>query len=76
MMGSSFFIGLAIGTAVLSRLGDTVGRIVMLRIGMFCSVALYGYMVFGNRTLETIYVIMFFIGILSCLRVNIAFIYS
>jgi MFS family permease len=65
-----------IGTAILARFGDTVGRISMMRLGMFCTIIIYSMMVFFSRTLEFTYLLIFGIGVFSCFRLNLGFIYG
>lgn len=75
-LASSFFVGLVIGSTVLARFGDLVGRIQMLRIGLFFSVLLYAALVFYSRSLVMHYILIFGIGFFSCLRLNLGFIYG
>jgi Na+/melibiose symporter-like transporter len=75
-LGSSFFVGLVFGTTILARLGDTVGRILMMRVGMLLTIILYAMMVFLSRHLLLTYILIFGIGMLSCFRLNLGFIYG
>lgn len=75
-LGSSFFFGLVIGSTFLSRLGDTIGRIKMLRISLLLSLILYACLIYISRHLYTHYAFIFGIGMLSCLRLNLGFLYA
>jgi MFS family permease len=75
-MGSSFFIGNLLGGIFLARLGDVVGRIKMLRIGLSTTVLFYGIMIFLSRSLILNYFLLFGVGLFSCFRLNISFIYG
>jgi MFS family permease len=75
-MGSSFFIGNMIGGILLAPLGDIVGRIKMLRIGLTSTVLFYGLMIYYSRSLYLNYFLLFGVGLCSCFRLNISFIYG
>jgi MFS family permease len=71
-----FFIGNLIGSTFLSRLGDTIGRIHMLRLGLSVTVFCYGTIIFYAKTLTLNYILIFCVGVFSCFRLNIGFIYG
>lgn len=76
LFGSYYFLGHVFGTVSLSRLGDTVGRIPMMRVGLTVNVVIFGLMLYVSRNIYFHYALMIAIGMLSCLRVNLAFIYG
>ena len=76
MIGSVFFIGQAMGSAVLSQYADTVGRISMMRLSQTISVKIYFAIIFLVRDTMVIYVLLFIFGFISCLRMNAAYIYG
>lgn len=48
----------------------------MLRLGLACTVLSFGTIVFFSRSLLLNYVFLFAVGIFSCFRLNIGFIYG
>ena len=76
LFGSIFFVGHVIGTTLLSEYGDTVGRLPMIRLGQGITLACYMAIVFCTRSILVIYLLIFIIGMLSCCRCNLAFIYG
>lgn len=76
LFGSIFFVGHVIGTTLLSEYGDTIGRIPMIRLGQGITLACYLAIVFFTRNILVIYMLIFIIGMLSCCRCNLAFIYG
>jgi predicted MFS family arabinose efflux permease len=69
-------MGHVLGTTLLARYGDIVGRIPMLRIALTCSVIIYGMIIFISRWSIFTYALLFLFGIFANLRVNLGFIYG
>jgi MFS family permease len=76
MMGSSFFIGNLIGGLFLANLGDKVGRIKMLRAGLTLTIVFYGVIIHVSNSLTLNCIMIFGVGLFSCFRLNISFIYG
>lgn len=76
MFGASFFIGHVIGTCFLARYGDILGRTTMLRIALPLTSLIFGLIVFMKPDIYRMYGLIFALGIMSNLRVNISFIYG
>jgi MFS family permease len=76
LFGSFYFTGNVIGSTLLSQFGDTIGRIPLIRVGQGISVACYFSIVFLTRNLQFIYVFCFIIGLFSCWRLSLGFIYG
>ena len=74
--GSIFFIGKVLGMIFLSHLGDSIGRIRLLRISLTATFLCYFSMTFWIHDSKTLLVPMFFAGLFSCWRTNLAFIYA
>ncbi len=75
-LGASYFIGNVLGAAFLSNLGDKYGRILMIRIGFIVSNALFAIMIYFPKNLVMMQFVLFLLGMLSCIRVNMSFIYG
>ncbi|CDW80967.1 organic cation [Stylonychia lemnae] len=75
-MGSCYFIGAVFGNLFLSRLGDTVGRILMVRIGISLSLLLYAVILFVSTSLLLNYALVFLFGCLTSFRVGISYLYG
>jgi len=61
---------------LLSEYGDTIGRAPLIRIGQGITLISYVAIVFLTRNTLVIYFLIFIIGMLSCCRCNLAFIYG
>lgn len=61
---------------MLSKYGDTMGRIKLIRIGFTLSVILYAIMIYVIHYKVALYFILFLLGILACIRLNFSFIYG
>jgi len=71
-----FFVGHVVGTSTLAKYGDTIGRIYPLKMGLIGSTMVYGFMIFVSHIPIFHYILMFFFGMFSNIRVNIGFIYG
>ena len=76
LFGSIFFVGHVIGNIFLAKYGDTIGRIPMIRLGQGITLASYLIIVYFTRSLTVIYALIFIIGLLSCWRLSLAYIYG
>lgn len=76
MFGSNFFIGNVIGSTILSSYGDTIGRIPLIKVSQGLTLLSYSYIVYFTRDDITIYSLFFLIGLLSCWRLSLGYIYG
>lgn len=76
MLGSSYFLGAVLGNLFLSSLGDTVGRIIMMRIGLSLSIILYTIILFISKSMLLNYFLMIAFGSLTCFRVSVSYLYG
>jgi MFS family permease len=76
LFGTIFFIGNVAGSFFLSKYGDTVGRIKLIRIGQSITIICYTTIIFFTTNLFVIYALIFVIGALSCWRLSLGFIYG
>jgi hypothetical protein len=74
--GSVFFIGKVLGMIFLSHLGDSLGRIKLLRISLTVTFLSYVSMTFWINDAQTVLVPLFLAGLFSCWRTNLAYIYA
>lgn len=74
--GSAFFIGNVLGSCTLANLGDTVGRIRILRIVLTLNSLLLGLLLYASKNIYFHYILMFGYGVISNLRVNLGFLYG
>jgi MFS family permease len=75
-MGSCYFIGAVFGNLFLSKYGDTIGRIPMVRIGISLSLTVYTIVLFISTSLYLNYCLIFVFGALTCFRVSTAYLYG
>ena len=75
-MGASYFIGNVLGSTTLSKYGDTMGRIKLIRIGFVVSVILFATLIYTMSNILIAYLLLFLLGYLSCIRLNFSFIYG
>lgn len=76
LFGSNFFIGNVVGSTLLSEYGDSIGRIHLIRIGQGITFISYAIIVLFTRNLIFIYSLFFIIGLFSCWRLSLGFIYG
>jgi MFS family permease len=76
VFGSSFFIGHVMGSTLLASYGDSIGRVPMMRVGQGITLVAYCLIVFFFRSKVPIYLLIFIMGLLSCWRLSLAFIYG
>ena len=76
MFGSIFFIGHVCGSYFLAEYGDTIGRILLMKIGQGSTLASYITIVYFTRSVPVIYALIFVFGMLSCWRLSLAYIYA
>ena len=76
LFGSIFFVGHVAGNVFLAGYGDTIGRIPMIRLGQGITLICYVIIVFFTRSIVAIYALIFIIGLLSCWRLSLAYIYG
>lgn len=69
-------MGAVFGNLFLSRLGDTIGRIPMIRFGVTLSLIIYALFLFVSSSLILNYFLMFAFGSLTSLRVSISYLYG
>ena len=69
-------MGAVFGNLFLSRLGDTVGRIQTMRIGVSLSLLLYTFFLFVSTNIYVNYVLMLLFGSLTSFRVSISYLYG
>lgn len=74
LVGSSFFIGWALTTTWLPRFADLYGRKNLYKISQVCDLLIFTAIFFAYN-LETFIALIFFIGVLTSLRINVGFIY-
>jgi MFS family permease len=70
-----FFIGKVAGMVSLSHLGDTIGRIKLLRFSLIVTVACYFAITFLIQDSKYLVIPIFIAGLFSCWRVNLSYIY-
>jgi len=76
LFGSIFFVGHVVGSIMLSNYGDTIGRISLMRIGQGATLFSYVYIVYlANNNVE-VYFFIFLMGLLSCWRLSLSFLYG
>eukprot|EP00347_Sterkiella_histriomuscorum_P021166 403334998 len=75
-LGASYFIGNVVGSSTLSKYGDTFGRIKLIRLGFTISIVLYAAMIYLMNYKLIVYLLLFLLGFLSCIRLNFSFIYG
>lgn len=75
-LGAAYFIGNVLGSSTISKYGDTIGRIKLLRIGFTLSVIFYSLLIYSIKHKLVVYLLMFLLGYLSCIRLNFSFIYG
>lgn len=76
MFGSIFFIGHVFGSYFLAEYGDTVGRILLIKIGQGTTLVSYALIIYVTRSVPVIYCLIFTFGMLSCWRLSLAYIYA
>lgn len=76
LLGSSFFVGAVLGNLFISGLGDSMGRIAVMRIGLVITAATYFLFMFVSRSLILDYILLTLFGSMQCWRENVAFLYS
>ena len=76
MLGSCYFFGAVLGNLFLSSLGDTVGRIIMMRIGLSLSIVIYTLVLFISKSMMLNYLLLTMFGALTCFRVSVSFLYG
>ena len=76
MFGSIFFMGHVMGSVFLAGYGDTYGRIYLMRVGQGVSLVAYIWIVYFSRNLLVIYTLLFVVGLLSCWRLSLSYIYG
>lgn len=75
-IGACYFIGNVLGNSSLSHMGDTYGRIRMLRVGFVLSCILYAMMIYSAHSKPLVFLLLFLLGFLSPVRLNFSFIYG
>lgn len=65
LFGSLFFIGNLFGSIFLSNFGDTVGRIPLMKVSQFITFICYSSIVYYIRSIQTIYSLIFIVGLLQ-----------
>jgi len=73
---SSFFIGHVLGTTLLARYGDIIGRIKMIRIGITFTVAVYAAILIYTKVIVMNYAFLFILGFFSNVRINLGYLYG
>ena len=76
MFGSIFFVGHVLGSIFLAGYGDTYGRIYLMRASQGISLVSYIIITYFTRNLLVIYFLLFVIGLLSCWRLSLSYIYG
>jgi hypothetical protein len=76
MFGSIFFVGHVLGSIFLAGFGDTIGRIQLMRVSQGISLISYIIITYFTRNLMVIYALLFLIGLLSCWRLSLSYIYG
>ena len=76
LFGSIFFIGNVIGSIFLSEYGDSIGRIVLMKVSQAITLVCYFNIVFFARNIVIIYFLIFIIGLLSGWRLYLGYIYG
>lgn len=76
LFGSVFFIGHVLGSTFLAQYGDSIGRIILMRLSQGLTLLAYIIVVYFSRNLLIIYLMIFFMGSLSCWRLSLSFIYG
>jgi len=76
LFGSIFFIGHVLGSTFLAQYGDSIGRIILMRLSQGLTLLAYIIVVYFSRNFLLIYLMIFIIGMLSCWRLSLSFIYG
>ena len=76
LFGSMFFLGKVVGMVTLSHLGDTLGRIKLLRFSQCVTFACYFSITFLITNSKFLTIPIFIAGLLSCWRTNLSYIYG
>ena len=70
-----FFIGKVAGMMFLSQMGDSIGRIKLLRISQVATFICYFMITFVIKESQNLLLPIFITGLLSCWRTNLSYIY-
>ena len=76
LFGSMFFVGKVVGMITLSHLGDSIGRINLLKFSQSVTLVCYFSMTFLIKDSKFLVIPIFIAGLLSCWRTNLAYIYA
>ena len=75
LFGALFFLGYVFGNFIV-KLGDTVGRITILRLSNNCGLIIFGLIIFVSHNIYLTYFLYFMFGFFNNVRVSLAFIYG
>ena len=76
LYGAIFFFGRLAGNIFLAHYGDSIGRIMLLRVSQAITLISYITIVFLTRNPFSLYVPIFLIGLVSCWRCSLSYIYG
>jgi hypothetical protein len=76
LIGTSYFVGVILGTLFLSLIADVYGRLLPLRVSLFNASLCYVLIYFLHEKILALYFIYFVFGITSPFRVGAGYIYS
>jgi MFS family permease len=76
LYGSVFFLGRLTGNVILAHLGDSIGRIQLMRLSQAVTLVSYVTIVFLTRDPLVLYGPIFLIGLVSCWRCSLSYIYG
>jgi MFS family permease len=76
MFGSMFFVGKVVGMITLSHMGDSIGRIKLLRFSQTVTLLCYIAITCFINDAKLLTIPIFIAGLFSCWRTNLAYIYG